>query len=434
MVSDSKQEIEKILTSLKSVLNMFLIYEVSYYLDNETLIGAVRENAFIENASKKIFLALVKERDFTKMHTIVAELRKKDHNVNIYTFLNNSTKEEETFFTNPYNIKEIIIDKKLHITFKYLNDDTLQWMHKSSVYKVPVSVITYGLETIKFYDIECKIPSQYDKYLTYLYEDWMSYKILAPYQKLRACTFKDKFHKIIRLGQHEGKRFKYHCNKMQGLILLRKTIKILNEHDVSYYLDFGTLIGAVREKGFIDWDDDVDISLLYEEDYDKMQVVLRELKRSGLSAFRATFATSIKNRIITAEKDSKIEIHVTDLDFMDKHATRIIKVTHRNRLEKIIVKILNKFGQKRKGGKSLDIFFKYKIDDKLIWMAQNKIHQIDSNLLSDELIDIYFYDIKCKIPKNYHEYLTSMYGDWETPKKDWQYYEEDMVTRNDTIE
>ena len=248
--------------------------------------------------------------------------------------------------------------------------------------------------------------------------------------KLASCTFRDKVEKLIRIASEEGKRFKYHCNKTQALKLLSSTVTVLDKHDIAYYLDFGTLIGAMREKGFIDWDDDVDISLIHEIDYPKILQIQTSIQEyQDLSVSITTFSESIQNRKNKAMKDSSVKVFVNSIDFTNESNTRIIKIRHRNRAEKIIVYILNKLGQNRKGGKCLDIFFKYKKDNQLIWMAQNKIHQIDAYKLSNELIEIDFYNIKCKIPKNYDEYLTSMYGDWKTPKKDWQYYEEDMVTR-----
>ena len=51
--------------------------------------------------------------------------------------------------------------------------------------------------------------------------------------------------------------------------MLCKFDEVCKAHDISYFLDGGTLLGALRHNDFIPWDDDVDICLK-REDFDRL--------------------------------------------------------------------------------------------------------------------------------------------------------------------
>ena len=62
----------------------------------------------------------------------------------------------------------------------------------------------------------------------------------------------------------------------ETLLKMAKTIAgILEANDIPYMIAFGTLLGAVRHKGFIPWDDDFDF-YLFDESYDKAIEILRD--------------------------------------------------------------------------------------------------------------------------------------------------------------
>jgi lipopolysaccharide cholinephosphotransferase len=56
---------------------------------------------------------------------------------------------------------------------------------------------------------------------------------------------------------------------------------VCREHNVSYWLDWGTLLGCVRHGGFIPWDDDLDVAMTREE-YEKFEHISNESLPDGL--------------------------------------------------------------------------------------------------------------------------------------------------------
>ena len=66
----------------------------------------------------------------------------------------------------------------------------------------------------------------------------------------------------------------YLCCKNHLIELLSYIIKVLDENDIIYFLDYGTLIGCVRNRSFIPWDTDIDISVIDDSKLNKVLAII----------------------------------------------------------------------------------------------------------------------------------------------------------------
>ena len=82
--------------------------------------------------------------------------------------------------------------------------------------------------------------------------------------------------------------------QLKQVELLKQLDRICRKYQLDYWIDCGTLLGAVRHKGFIPWDDDIDVAML-SKDYNKFlelaqaelpQEVFLQTNKTDLSYFK----------------------------------------------------------------------------------------------------------------------------------------------------
>lgn len=232
--------------------------------------------------------------------------------------------------------------------------------------------------------------------------------------------------------------------------IMREIDRICRENDIGYFLVGGSLLGAIRHKGFIPWDDDIDIGML-REDFEKFRHLCPKVLSSHLSYQSYTdeptshyifdkvrlkdtyFSTKFSNKFIDIENGIFVDILVYDRTansgfFQKLHINsirffrRLINIRwvgkarrgihyHASKIMLPIMKKIPFLTYHYFFEKALQMFdfkknSKYLIDG----VGQNLEKGPFPAEWFQELIDVPYEDMVFKAPKDYDAYLRHWYG------------------------
>ncbi len=130
---------------------------------------------------------------------------------------------------------------------------------------------------------------------------------------LRRISFPDDFFQDeVRDGFFIEHKMK--CAWAAQMEVLMEIDRICRKHGIQYFADSGTLLGAVRHKGFIPWDDDIDIAML-RDDYRRFFCIVRqELPEGWVSLemddeYDELFGRVANSRIYDSGKERLLRFH-----------------------------------------------------------------------------------------------------------------------------
>lgn len=249
------------------------------------------------------------------------------------------------------------------------------------------------------------------------------------------------------MKENKGNRLTLTEIKQVELGILDYIVDICNKYNLIYYLSYGTLIGAIRHKGFIPWDDDIDVVML-REDYEAFLRVGQ--KKLGKDYFLQTKATdkNYVNPFAKIRKNGTVfrETLVKDVDMHHGIYIDIFPVDNampRSKKGYRQVRLLNYFREIKKGRTQErsheENLFQRLLSDTMVDRGINFALNLFSKKKTDYVSDLVFnnteklydeYSLRREtfestipgefegyffpIPSNYHEVLTIYYGDYMT--------------------
>lgn len=132
--------------------------------------------------------------------------------------------------------------------------------------------------------------------------------------------------------------------QLANLKMIQIFDKLCKENNLSYFLDFGNLLGAVRHKGFIPWDDDVDLGMM-RDDYERFINLFKD-GIPGYDDIYISFNNNGKDKCflkVLHKKLPNIAVDVFPYDFYYKKTDSQEKLELTKKIRKIISRKLYKF-------------------------------------------------------------------------------------------
>lgn len=146
----------------------------------------------------------------------------------------------------------------------YLNERRLFYFIESIADKNDLAKISNDLELILN-----EIKQNKNKYLL---KPSKRYKMLYKYyKKMVDLMFANLDIKKLKPAPEE----KYRKFQLKTLDFCKRITDFLDKNGIEYFISSGTLIGAMRHKGFVPWDDDFDVGVL-RKDYEKLKQILKD--------------------------------------------------------------------------------------------------------------------------------------------------------------